>query len=182
MEISSGGCGAGGSAGGGGGDDERLHGLQFGKKIYFEDATPAPGGTSGTSANASSSKAPTGAGRKGKAAAGPPAPAPPRCQVEGCDLDLSSYKTYYCRHKVCFMHAKAPHVVVNGLEQRFCQQCSRSHIQSSPPLLSALRHFAPYVSCPCLVSVHLLFPLVVKLICFFFWTILCFGVLWKVSD
>ncbi|KAM0883727.1 hypothetical protein ACQ4PT_031450 [Festuca glaucescens] len=126
MEISSGGCG-GGSGGGGGGDDQPLHGLQFGKKIYFEDAT-APGGGSGTSANASSSsKAPAGAGRKGKAAAVPAAPAPPRCQVEGCDVDLSGSKTYYCRHKVCSMHSKAPRVVVAGLEQRFCQQCSRFH-------------------------------------------------------
>ncbi|KAG5579963.1 hypothetical protein H5410_050590 [Solanum commersonii] len=31
------------------------------------------------------------------------------------------------RHKVCEMHAKAPKVVLLGLQQRFCQQCSRFH-------------------------------------------------------
>ena len=50
---------------------------------------------------------------------------PPRCQVEGCLVDLSGSKAYYCRHKVCGMHSKSPMVIVAGLEQRFCQQCSR---------------------------------------------------------
>nr|AQQ11821.1 squamosa-promoter binding protein-like protein [Bambusa multiplex] len=131
-----------GSSGVGGGDD--VHGLKFGKKIYFEDAT-APAGGSGSggaggsgsvsassSSPSSSSKAAAGAaggGKKGKAAAGggSAASAPPRCQVEGCDVDLSGAKAYYCRHKVCAMHSKAPRVVVAGLEQRFCQQCSRFH-------------------------------------------------------
>ncbi|KAF9587008.1 hypothetical protein IFM89_039766 [Coptis chinensis] len=53
---------------------------------------------------------------------------PPRCQVEGCKLDLSDVKAYYSRHKVCGMHSKTPRVIVNGLEQRFCQQCSRFHL------------------------------------------------------
>ncbi|KAI3733042.1 hypothetical protein L1987_64257 [Smallanthus sonchifolius] len=48
-------------------------------------------------------------------------------QVEGCNLDLSDAKTYYSRHKVCGAHSKTPKVIVNGLEQRFCQQCSRFH-------------------------------------------------------
>ncbi|KAE8713161.1 Squamosa promoter-binding-like protein 17 [Hibiscus syriacus] len=52
---------------------------------------------------------------------------PPRCQVEGCKVDLSDAKAYYSRHKVCSMHSKAPKVIVAGLEQRFCQQCSRFH-------------------------------------------------------
>ncbi|XP_039130354.1 squamosa promoter-binding-like protein 17 [Dioscorea cayenensis subsp. rotundata] len=52
---------------------------------------------------------------------------PPRCQVEGCKLDLSDAKAYYSRHKVCGMHSKSPMVIVAGLEQRFCQQCSRFH-------------------------------------------------------
>ncbi|XP_044956089.1 squamosa promoter-binding-like protein 17 isoform X2 [Hordeum vulgare subsp. vulgare] len=127
MEIGSGGCG-GGSGGGGAGDDPQRHGLKFGKKIYFEDATGGGGGGGG-GGNASSSKPPAGGGRKGKAAAagGTSGSAPPRCQVEGCDVDLSGVKQYYSRHKVCCMHSKAPHVVVAGLEQRFCQQCSRFH-------------------------------------------------------
>lgn len=47
------------------------------------------------------------------------------CQVEGCKVDLSSAKAYHRKHKVCGVHAKAPKVVVAGLERRFCQQCSR---------------------------------------------------------
>ncbi|XP_009789490.1 squamosa promoter-binding-like protein 7 [Nicotiana tabacum] len=54
----------------------------------------------------------------------------PRCQVEGCQVALVNAKVYHRRHKVCAMHAKAPKVVVLGLEQRFCQQCSRFHIVS----------------------------------------------------
>lgn len=50
----------------------------------------------------------------------------PRCQVEGCNKALLDSKDYHRRHKVCEMHAKAPKVVVQGAEQRFCQQCSRS--------------------------------------------------------
>ncbi|RLM86572.1 squamosa promoter-binding-like protein 17 [Panicum miliaceum] len=67
--------------------------------------------------------------KKGKGVASGPAPAaaPPRCQVEGCGVDLSGAKPYHCRHKVCSMHTKTPRVVVAGMEQRFCQQCSRFH-------------------------------------------------------
>ncbi|XP_016476533.1 squamosa promoter-binding-like protein 7 isoform X2 [Nicotiana tabacum] len=54
----------------------------------------------------------------------------PRCQVEGCQVALVNAKAYHRRHKVCAMHAKAPKVVVLGLEQRFCQQCSRFHLVS----------------------------------------------------
>ncbi|KAL4571183.1 hypothetical protein LXL04_017936 [Taraxacum kok-saghyz] len=49
----------------------------------------------------------------------------PRCQVEGCNLDLSSSKDYHRRHKICANHSKSPKVVVAGMERRFCQQCSR---------------------------------------------------------
>lgn len=49
------------------------------------------------------------------------------CQVEKCEVDLSGAKMYHKRHKVCQVHAKAPIVLVAGLSQRFCQQCSRFH-------------------------------------------------------
>lgn len=49
----------------------------------------------------------------------------PYCQVLGCKKDLSSCKDYHKRHKVCEVHSKTPKVIVNGIEQRFCQQCSR---------------------------------------------------------
>ena len=47
------------------------------------------------------------------------------CLVEGCDSDLSGCREYHRRHKVCEVHSKTPIVIVNGQEQRFCQQCSR---------------------------------------------------------
>ncbi|EAZ07572.1 hypothetical protein OsI_29824 [Oryza sativa Indica Group] len=101
MEMASGGGaaaaaggGVGGSGGGGGGGDEhrQLHGLKFGKKIYFEDAAAAAGGGGTGSGSGSASAAPpsssskaAGGGRggggknkgKGVAAAAPPPPPPP---------------------------------------------------------------------------------------------------------
>ncbi|KAI6683281.1 hypothetical protein NL676_029194 [Syzygium grande] len=50
------------------------------------------------------------------------------CQVYGCNKDLSSSKDYHKRHKVCEAHSKTSKVIVNGIEQRFCQQCSRFHL------------------------------------------------------
>ncbi|XP_060183585.1 squamosa promoter-binding-like protein 12 isoform X3 [Lycium barbarum] len=51
----------------------------------------------------------------------------PRCQVEGCNLDLSSAKEYHRKHRVCHCHSKFPKVIIGGVERRFCQQCSRFH-------------------------------------------------------
>ncbi|XP_027350088.1 squamosa promoter-binding-like protein 9 [Abrus precatorius] len=101
---------------------ESLNGLKFGQKIYFEDvglATPATSVAASSSSSSSSSK-------KGRGGSLQPAQ-PPRCQVEGCKVDLSDAKAYYSRHKVCGMHSKSPTVIVAGLQQRFCQQCSRFH-------------------------------------------------------
>lgn len=54
------------------------------------------------------------------------------CQAEKCNVDLSDAKQYHKRHKVCEYHAKSQVVVVAGLRQRFCQQCSRlDHISLS---------------------------------------------------
>ncbi|KAG2325561.1 hypothetical protein Bca52824_008289 [Brassica carinata] len=80
-------------------------GLRFGRKIYFEE-----GSGSRLSKNRKSTTA--------------------RCQVEGCRMDLRNAKTYYSRHKVCFVHSKSSKVIVSGLHQRFCQQCSRFHQRS----------------------------------------------------
>ncbi|ERN07360.1 hypothetical protein AMTR_s00019p00235390 [Amborella trichopoda] len=55
-------------------------------------------------------------------------PVVPRCQAEGCGNDLTNAKHYHRRHKVCEFHSKATRVIANGLEQRFCQQCSRFHV------------------------------------------------------
>ncbi|KAK8946621.1 Squamosa promoter-binding-like protein 5 [Platanthera zijinensis] len=51
----------------------------------------------------------------------------PICQAERCTADLTEAKRYHRRHKVCEAHAKAAWVIVAGLRQRFCQQCSRFH-------------------------------------------------------
>ncbi|KAK6134630.1 hypothetical protein DH2020_031640 [Rehmannia glutinosa] len=53
--------------------------------------------------------------------------APPCCLAENCGADLTGCKKYHQRHRVCEVHAKAPVVLVDGLRQRFCQQCSRFH-------------------------------------------------------
>ncbi|RWV80426.1 hypothetical protein GW17_00058305 [Ensete ventricosum] len=50
----------------------------------------------------------------------------PRCQAEGCKADLSGAKHYHRRHRVCEFHSKAAVGIIGGLQQRFCQQCSRS--------------------------------------------------------
>ncbi|XP_041024251.1 squamosa promoter-binding-like protein 9 [Juglans microcarpa x Juglans regia] len=104
---------------------ESLNGLKFGQKIYFEDAGPgAPTKQSGATGSSSSGSTPPKKVRGGGVLQGVQ---PPRCQVEGCKADLSDAKAYYSRHKVCGMHSKSPKVIVAGLEQRFCQQCSRFH-------------------------------------------------------
>ncbi|KAL0801321.1 hypothetical protein Bca101_056497 [Brassica carinata] len=60
----------------------------------------------------------------------PRASSSPLCQVYGCNMDLSSSKDYHKRHRVCETHSKTSVVIVNGIEQRFCQQCSRFHFLS----------------------------------------------------
>ncbi|XWS43219.1 hypothetical protein CRYUN_Cryun16bG0083800 [Craigia yunnanensis] len=117
---------------------ESLNGLKFGKKIYFEDgAAVAPTAAAGTGGggvtmgtpqkSGPGSSSSSGSGRKARVGGVVQSAQPPRCQVEGCKVDLSDAKAYYSRHKVCGMHSKSPKVVVAGLEQRFCQQCSRFH-------------------------------------------------------
>ncbi|KAI3785646.1 hypothetical protein L1987_44770 [Smallanthus sonchifolius] len=49
------------------------------------------------------------------------------CQVHGCNMKLVSCKDYHKKHKVCEFHSKSAKVIVNGIQQRFCQQCSRFH-------------------------------------------------------
>ncbi|KAJ7976860.1 Squamosa promoter binding protein [Quillaja saponaria] len=102
---------------------ESLNGLKFGRKIYFEDVGLGTPAKSGGGASSSSKTTPPKKARGGVMQGAQP----PRCQVEGCKVDLSDAKAYYSRHKVCSMHSKSPKVIVAGLEQRFCQQCSRFH-------------------------------------------------------
>ncbi|KAL6657989.1 hypothetical protein ACP70R_005769 [Stipagrostis hirtigluma subsp. patula] len=87
---------------------------------------PVP--VAGASSSSSASAPRRGAGGAGAAvAAGGGSGGGQSCQVERCGADLSDVKRYYRRHKVCEVHFKAPVVLVAGLRQRFCQQCSRFH-------------------------------------------------------
>ncbi|KAL6007811.1 hypothetical protein ACLOJK_033313 [Asimina triloba] len=88
-------------------DPHHLTCLKLGKRHYFEERH-VPGLKRGRALSVPSGSAPV-----------------PRCQVEGCHVALLNAKDYHRRHKVCEMHSKAPRVVVLGIEQRFCQQCSR---------------------------------------------------------
>ena len=80
-----------------------------------EDENPA---TLAAVSGASGSSDPV-AARRGAAGGGP------SCQVERCAADLHVARRYYRRHKVCEPHSKELAVIVAGLRQRFCQQCSR---------------------------------------------------------
>ncbi|WOL13968.1 squamosa promoter-binding-like protein 14 isoform X2 [Canna indica] len=109
------------------GSGDFLHGLKFGKKIYFEDGDGSSSKDTLAPAPSPAPLPPSAKKGKGVMQGGQQQQQPPRCQVEGCKADLTGAKAYYYRHKVCGMHSKAPKVIVAGLEQRFCQQCSRFH-------------------------------------------------------
>ncbi|KAG6545195.1 hypothetical protein Mapa_013307 [Marchantia paleacea] len=101
---------------------DAMIGLNLGRREYFEDAV-APARTCGGGPTPFAVCPP---GKKQRVQS--PGVQVPRCQVDGCRQDLSSAKDYHRRHKVCEMHSKASRVMVAGLEQRFCQQCSRFHV------------------------------------------------------
>ena len=103
------------------GSGEAMIGLKLGKRTYFEDvcAASTPKSTS-FAVNPASSVSATKRFRTSYQST-----QTPRCQVEGCNLDLKSAKDYHRRHRICESHSKSPKVIVAGLERRFCQQCSR---------------------------------------------------------
>ncbi|KAG2727300.1 hypothetical protein I3760_01G151200 [Carya illinoinensis] len=53
-----------------------------------------------------------------------------RCQVPGCEADISELKGYHRRHRVCLRCAHARSVVLDGDAKRYCQQCGKFHILS----------------------------------------------------
>ncbi|XVF22830.1 hypothetical protein REPUB_Repub12eG0204800 [Reevesia pubescens] len=122
--------------------DPHLVCLKLGKRHYFEDSTALTerhlAGTFSIGKKGKPYCNNLGGGGAGSVGVGPssstavmgPPATVPRCQVEGCHVALVNAKDYHRRHKVCEMHSKAPKVVVLGLEQRFCQQCSRFHVVS----------------------------------------------------
>ncbi|KAL5196520.1 hypothetical protein ABZP36_000032 [Zizania latifolia] len=90
------------------------------KKPRLVASLPLDAAAAGASSSSSSAAA-----RRGAAGAG--GGGGPSCQVERCSADLSEARRYHRRHKVCEVHSKQPIVLVAGLHQRFCQQCSRFH-------------------------------------------------------
>ena len=100
---------------------EPLHSLKLGKRLYFEDVCPGSDAKSPSVSGVPMSPLSTGKKCKSNSQSSQP----PSCQVEGCNLDLSSAKDYHRKHRVCESHSKSPKVIVAGLERRFCQQCSR---------------------------------------------------------
>ncbi|XP_035831571.1 squamosa promoter-binding-like protein 7 isoform X2 [Helianthus annuus] len=53
-----------------------------------------------------------------------------RCQVSGCETDISELKGYHKRHRVCLRCAYAGSVVIDGESKRYCQQCGKFHVLS----------------------------------------------------
>jgi SBP domain len=48
-----------------------------------------------------------------------------RCQVPGCEADIKELKGYHRRHRVCLRCANATHVMLQGEQKRYCQQCGK---------------------------------------------------------
>lgn len=48
-----------------------------------------------------------------------------RCQVPGCEADISELKGYHKRHRVCLRCANASAVMLDGENKRYCQQCGK---------------------------------------------------------
>ncbi|KAK9144369.1 hypothetical protein Sjap_004272 [Stephania japonica] len=115
--------------------DPHLACLKLGKRHYFEDGGVAAAAAAAAAAVAVGEVEGFPMGKRGRGYEGGGSSVVglgvvPRCQVEGCHVALVNAKDYHRRHKVCEMHSKAPKVVVLGMEQRFCQQCSRFHVVS----------------------------------------------------
>ena len=97
-------------------------GLKLGKRTYYSEDANAGGTIKDTCQVSVFSGSPV-QSKKPRALA--QASQAPCCQVEGCNKELTCAKDYHRMHKVCDVHSKTAKVTVNGIEQRFCQQCSR---------------------------------------------------------
>ncbi|XVF38595.1 hypothetical protein REPUB_Repub20aG0115800 [Reevesia pubescens] len=53
-----------------------------------------------------------------------------RCQVPGCEADISELKGYHRRHRVCLRCANSSTVLIDGETRRYCQQCGKFHLLS----------------------------------------------------
>lgn len=104
------------------GSGEPLLSLKLGKRMYFKDICSENNAKSSSSPSVAPMSSATTAKRSKSTCQ---SNFMPRCQVEGCNLDLSSAKDYHRKHRICESHSKSPRVIVGGVERRFCQQCSR---------------------------------------------------------
>ncbi|KAJ1428826.1 SBP domain [Sesbania bispinosa] len=50
-----------------------------------------------------------------------------RCQVPGCEVDITELKGYHRRHRVCLRCANASTVLLHDEPKRYCQQCGKFH-------------------------------------------------------
>ncbi|KAI8475677.1 MAG: hypothetical protein J3K34DRAFT_456086 [Monoraphidium minutum] len=96
-------------------------GAQYSWAPFAMSASPAAPGAAATAAPLAS--APDDSGGGAGAAAGEVV----FCQVASCGVDLSEDTPYIRRHRVCREHIRCDAVTVNGIEQRYCQQCGRFH-------------------------------------------------------
>ncbi|PPE00366.1 hypothetical protein GOBAR_DD02604 [Gossypium barbadense] len=53
-----------------------------------------------------------------------------RCQVRGCEVDISELKGYHRRHRICLRCANSSTVLIDGETKRYCQQCGKFHLLS----------------------------------------------------
>ncbi len=49
------------------------------------------------------------------------------CHVVGCNLGLGPQAEYYQRYRICKEHLRSAALLVDGIPQRFCQQCGKFH-------------------------------------------------------
>ncbi|KAE8736012.1 Squamosa promoter-binding-like protein 7 [Hibiscus syriacus] len=53
-----------------------------------------------------------------------------RCQVPGCEVDISELKGYHRRRRICLRCANSSTVLIDGETKRYCQQCGKFHLLS----------------------------------------------------
>ncbi|KAH9621826.1 hypothetical protein KSS87_022152 [Heliosperma pusillum] len=51
-----------------------------------------------------------------------------RCQVPGCEVDITELKGYHRRHRVCLVCANSVSVLIDAELKRYCQQCGKFHL------------------------------------------------------
>ncbi|KAI8468734.1 MAG: SBP domain-containing protein, partial [Monoraphidium minutum] len=69
----------------------------------------------------------TSGGSDGRGRGGHSKARPGFCQAVDCGADLSQASHYLRRYRICKIHLRAPVVMLETGEARFCQQCGRFH-------------------------------------------------------